>query len=144
MALRQQAPAEEHRREPDRDVDPEDPVPVDRFRDRSADDRPERHGETREPTVDADDHASLLRRVRRRQNREAEWEDDGRAEPLDRARGDQLGRAWGERAHGRGNCEQRQAAVEDEAAAEAIAKRGGSDDARREGDSVRIDRPLQR
>jgi hypothetical protein len=119
-------------------------VPVDRLGYRAADDRPERHGETGETAVDADDHPPLLGRERRGEDREAQRQHHGRAEPLHRAGGDQLGHVGGERARRRGEREQRQTTVEDEAAAEAVAEGGGGDDAGGEGDAVRVDRPLQR
>jgi hypothetical protein len=118
-------------------------VPVDRFGDHAADDRPERDGETSKPAVDADDHPALLARERRRQNRQTERQHRRCTEPLHRPGYDQLGHVGGERARRRGEREQRQAAAEDEAAAEAVAQGGGSDDAGGEGDAVRGERPLQ-
>ena len=91
IALGEQPKAEEHGDDPDRDVDPEDPVPVDPLRDGASDDRSHRDGETGEAAVDADDHPATLGRERRRQDRQAQRQHSRAAESLDRPGGDQLG-----------------------------------------------------
>ena len=61
-ALRQPARGERDQHEPDRDVDPEDPVPGDGLHDGAADERAERDGDPADARPDADrEPASLVR-----------------------------------------------------------------------------------
>ncbi len=84
----------------DRHVDPEDPVPVEPFGDRAADQRADRDSKAREPAVDADNRAAPLGGKRRRQDGQAKRKDSGAAEALHGAGCDQQGRGGREGAGG--------------------------------------------
>ena len=131
--------------DPDRHVDPEDPVPVDALGDRAADDRPHRDGQAGESAVDADDHPAPFGRESGRQDGEAAAGGRSRRPGPARVRAAiSVGDVRGERAGRRGHGEQGEADGEDPAAAEAVAEGGRGDDAGREGDVVRGERPLER
>ena len=143
VALGEQSRGQCQGDETDRDVDPEDPVPVDALRDGAPHERTDRDRQAGEPAVDAHDQAATRRGKRRRQDRQAERQHDRSAEALDRARGDQRAGARRQRARGRRGREQRQPDVEDAAPSEAVAECRCGDDAGGERDAVGVDRPLQ-
>ena len=143
VALRQQPQRQQAGGHPDRNVDPEDPVPVQSLGDQATDQRADRDGQARQPAVDADDHAPALHGKRSRQDRQAERQDGRAAQALHGTGGDQRGRAGRQGTGGRGEGEQRQARDEDPAPPEAVGERGGGDDTRGERDAVGVHRPLQ-
>ena len=93
--------------------------------------------------VDYDYGAASLRGKGGDQDGQAERHDHRRSHPLDRARRNQQGRGWCQRARGRCGGKQNQPADEDPAPAEAVAERRRRDDAGGEGQGERIDGPLQ-
>jgi hypothetical protein len=141
--LGKESSRKECRHDADRDVDPEDPVPVDSFRDRAADDRPKGNREAGEAAVDAEDRCSPLGGERLRQDRQAQRQDHGAAEALDRACADQHRRARRESASRRRRGEQNESQTEESPPAETVAERGGADNSCGDGDVVGVDRPLQ-
>ena len=143
VALRQQPQRQQAHGHPDRDVDPEDPVPVEAFGDRAADQRAQGHGQAREPAVDPDDRAAARGRERGGEDGQAQRQDRRAAQALHGPGRDQLGRAGRQRAGGGGQREQREPGDEDPAPAQPVAERGGGDDARGERDPVGVHRPLQ-
>src|SRR5262249_25016900 len=143
-ALREQAQREQDRDGADWNVDPEDPVPVDSLRYGTAHEWSDGDGEAGEPAVDADDHPASLGGECRREDCEAEWQDDSSAEALQGAGSDQRRCVRCQGTGGRGEREQRQTDVEDTDATEAVAERRSRDDAGGERDPVRVDGPLQR
>jgi hypothetical protein len=76
-------------RQPDRQVDPEDPVPADRLHDPAADDRSERAAQSGDPAPDADRPAVPLGWERLEHERQRQRHHHGRAQPLQRAGRDQ-------------------------------------------------------
>ena len=141
--LRQETHRQDAGSDADRDVDPEDPVPVESLGDRPADDRAECDRETCEPAVDAEDGSPALGRVRLGQDREAERQDDRPAESLERPRADQEPGGRGDGAGGGCDREQREPEHEEASPSIAITERRCADDARGDGDVVRVDRPLE-
>ncbi len=87
--------------DPERDVDEEDPVPVEVLGEQAADHRPDREREGRDPGPDADRRAPLPGRERRRDDRERGRVHQRGTGPLEDAGGDQLGPGGGETAEER-------------------------------------------
>ena len=81
----------------DRDVDPEDPVPVSELDHRAADERAERDGDAADPRPDAERHAALVGRERVGQQRQRQRRGDRGADALRGAGGDQRADRRGER-----------------------------------------------
>jgi hypothetical protein len=143
VALGEQLGAECRGEQPDRDVEPEDPVPVEPLGDHAADERTGRHGQPGQAAVDTDDQPPPLRGERGGEDRQAQRQDDGRAQALNRACHDQIGRVGSEGACCRGHREQQQAEIEDPPPPEPITEGCGGDDPGGKRDAVGIDRPLQ-
>ena len=84
VGLRQPAERERDQQQPDRHVEPEDPLPRQALDDGAADERPERDGEAADAAPRAERQAALLLRHRRAENRQRQRHDDRAAEPLHR------------------------------------------------------------
>jgi hypothetical protein len=143
-ALVEAAGGERQQRQPNRDVEPEDPVPRDAFDDGAADQRPERHAEARDPRPRADRQPALLGGEGVGQQRQRQRRHHGGADALEGARGDQRAGRRREGGGGRSEREDREADEEHAAAAEAVAERGPGEQQDRVGERVGVDRPLER
>ncbi len=118
-------------------------MPVQALGDRAADQRATGDGQPGHAAPDADHGAAPLGREGRGQQGQAEGHDDGGADALDGAAGDQRPDVRGQRAGGRGHREHGQAQQVHAAPPDQVAERGGGDDAGPEGQHVGVDRPLQ-
>ena len=136
-------PREREHREPDRDVEPEDPLPGDPVDDGAADERARRDGKTGDPGPGAERDAALLGRECGREERQRQRSHDGAADPLDGARCDQRLHRGRERRCGGRSGEQAEAEDEHPAAAEAVAQRGAGQQEDGERERVRVHRPLE-
>jgi hypothetical protein len=127
---------------PDRHVDEEDPMPVDRFRQHAAGEQADRPTGRRDERVHAD-RLGLLPRVG--EHRDDHAEDHGRGhragDALYEARGDEHLLALRAAAQQRRGREQRQAGQEHVAAADQVAKAAGKQQQPAERDQVRVDDP---
>ena len=134
---------ERQRDQPDRDVEPEDPLPADALDDGAADERAERHGHAGDRAEDADRGAALRGRERRAEQREPERDQQRRARALDGAGGDQPADVGRERAgRGRGGEEAETDPVEPPPA-EPVAERGAGHEQHGEAEVVAVDGPLE-
>ena len=106
--------------DPDRDVDVEDPAPVDVLGDHAADQRPDRQRQRRDAGPDADRHAALPRRERRGDDRQRRRVHQRRADALHDARADQHAGAVREAAEERRRGEDDEADDEDAPPAEHV------------------------
>ena len=143
MALGEPRKGERHEHDPDRHVDPEDPVPGGGLDDRAADERTERDGDSADSRPHADGDAAALRGESLGEQGERKRRDDRRPQPLGCPRGDQ------DRGRG-GNCggcrregEQGQAGREHAFAAEAVTERRAGQQEDCIGEDVRVDGPLE-
>ena len=138
----EQARGEQGRREADRQVDEEDPVPVDRLGQRAAGQQPDRGAGRRDEAVDPD-RLRLLARLG--EHRDDHPEDHGRGEraagALHEARRDQHLLALGQPAQQRGDGEDREADHEDALAADQVADAPGEQQQAAERDQVGVDHP---
>jgi hypothetical protein len=144
VALGEQRCSEQHCEQADRDVQPEDPLPVESLRDHPSDEGTRGDGQSRQPAIDADNQAPALGRERGGQDRQAERHDGGCSEALHRPGRDEVREVRGQSAESRGDGEQQQPEVEDGASSEPVTERRGRYDAGRERDAVGVDGPLQR
>jgi hypothetical protein len=143
-AFRQQPHREKDADHAERDVDPEDPMPVDALCERTTDQRSAGDGEAGEPSRHADDETAPLVREGGGEDRQAERHHGRAAQSLHRPRRNQERRVRSQRARRRGEGEKGEPEHEDAAATEAVAVRRGGDDPGREGDPVGVHGPLQR
>ena len=137
-------PGERDQREPDRDVEPEDPLPRDPLDDGAADERADRDAEAADPAPDPERRAAPLGRERLGDQGQGERGDDRRAESLQGSRRDQRVDRGRQRRQGRGAGEDPDADPEHPLAAEPVAERGAGDQQHRERQRVGVDRPLER
>ena len=128
----------------DRDVDEEDPVPVDEVGEHAAGQEADRAARRGDEAVDAD-RLRLLARLR--EHRHDHPEHDGRGEraagALDEARGDQHLLALRGRAQQRGHREDGQADQEHQPAADQVTEPSGEEEQAAERDQVRVDDPRE-
>jgi hypothetical protein len=96
---------------------------------RTANQRPSRHGDASDSTPDADDGSSAFRPKSARQNGEAQGHDQSGTDALYHACRDQDLNVWCQRARGGSDGEQRQAHSEPPPAPVAVAESGGRRDA---------------
>ncbi len=141
--LRDPGEHERHRQQPDRDVDPEDPLPGQAVGDRAADHRPAPDGQAGQALQRAHRRAAALGREGGADERQRERHHERRADALDGTGDDQRGRVGRQRAGGRGEREQRQARGEQPSPPEAVAERGRGQQQHREGEVVGVHRPLE-
>ena len=127
----------------DRDVDEEDPVPVDVLGDQAADERADREGERGDAGPDADRRSPLLRRERDSDDRERRRVHQRRAEPLDDARRDQERRVTGQAAREGREREDGEADDEHPAPAEKVGELAAREHESPEGEGVPGDHPLE-
>ena len=127
-ALGQAARGERGGRQADRDVDPEDPVPVERLDDDAAEQRPERDADAGDRRPQAERGRAALGREGGRQQRQRERHEQRGAEALDGACDDELREVVRERAGGRGGREDEQPDDEHAPPAVAVAERGAGQD----------------
>src|SRR5581483_2952483 len=123
MRLLEAPPCERRKHEPDRDVEPEDPVPRDPVDDGAADERPERYRETADPAPDPEREPAPLRRHARREDRQRQRRDDRPADALRSPRGVEHRRARREGGEGGRAGEEEQPESEQPATTEAVAER---------------------
>jgi len=137
-----EAQREECRPDADRQVDEEDPVPVERLRQHAAGQQPDGRAGRGDEGVDPD-RLRLL--AWRGEHRHDHAEDDGRrqgtADALDEAGADQDLLRLREAADDRSRGEHRQADQEDAPAARQVAEPPGEQQQPAEGDEVRVDDP---
>ena len=110
--------------EPERDVEPEDPLPGEAVDDEPAEQRPDGDAEAAHAGPHAQRQPAALGRVGGRQQRQRQRGDDRPAGALQRAGEDERAGRRGERGGGRGEREQREAAEEQPPASEPVAERG--------------------
>ena len=136
-------PADDQAEDADGDVHEEDPAPVDVLGDEPADERADREGHRGDAGPDADRHPALVRRERRRDDRERRGQHQRGADALRRARADQHLAGGGEPAGERGEREDGEAEQEDAFAAEEVGQLPAREHQHREGEGVRVHRPLE-
>ena len=143
--IRQQSGGEHAGRDPDRDVDEEDPVPVDRLRQDAAGQQADRAAGRGHEAVDPD-RLGLLGRPREHRHDHAQDHSGGHrpADALDEPRADQQRPAVGQAAHQRGRREHRQPGEEDAPAPDQVAQPADQQQQPAERDQVRVDDPGQR
>ena len=129
--------------QPDRDVEPEDPVPVEALRDGAADQRPAGDGQAGHGEEDPEGGAAALGRIGGADERERQRHHRGGADALDGAGGDQRAGGRRQRARGGRGGEQRDAARERAAAADAVADDRGGHEQHGERQVERVDGPLE-
>ena len=127
----------------ERHVDVEDPVPVDRLDQRSADERPEREPDRRDADPDPDRRRPFPGMERRRDDRERGGQDERRSEALQRAGRDQQAAAHGEGAGERADGEDDEAEHEDPAAPEDVRELAGRKQQHGERERIGVDGPLE-
>ncbi len=138
-------PQGQHRRhDADREVDEEDPVPIDRLRDHT----PEQQADRRAGRGHEAEHADRLGPLPGLgEHRHDHSQDHGRgqraADALDEPRDDQHGLALGGAAQRRGGDEHREAGQEDVAASDQIPEPAGKEEQAAEGDQVGVDHPRE-
>ncbi len=115
---RQQAPQDEQRDQPDRDVDEEDPVPADRVGDEPAETRADERRQAEDSAERAEVLAALGRCVEVRHNGECDREDGPATQTLQSAEQDELLHRPAE--PGKGRAEEEQAHREDDDRAAAV------------------------
>ena len=129
--------------QPDRHVEPEDPVPVEALGDGAADERADGDREAGDPAPGPERDGASLRRDGRGQDGQGQRRDDRAADALDRAGEDEdLGRRR-QRRERRTADEDRHADEEDALATESVAEGGAGDEQDREGQGVGVDHPLE-
>jgi hypothetical protein len=144
LVLHDQGAAQQERRNADRHVDQEDPVPADRLGERAADQEADRAAADGHEDVDA--HGS----------RPLEWLGEVRDDDRDDDRGGERGAhalqeagrheqrlVRGQRAQRRGGGEEDDAGEEDALAADEVAEAAGHEQEAAERDQVRVDHPGQ-
>ena len=134
---------EHHRRDPDRDVDEEHPLPAQAFGDGPAHERPDGHGSAEGGAPDADRLAPLAALELLRDERKRSGEHAGSAHALEAAAEVEDRRALGQPAQQRGHGENHEPDGEDPAAAEPVAKRSEHQQERCEGERVGVHHPLE-
>ena len=135
---------ERREHEPDRDVEPEDPVPRDAADDRAADERAERDREAADAAPDAEREPAPLRPAPPAERIvSVSGVTIAPPTPCTRARDVERVRGRRERGDRRRAGEEQQAEHEHAPAAEAVAERGAREEQHREGERVRVDRPLE-
>ena len=132
-----------HARRAERNVDVEDPVPVDRLDERSADERPERKSDRRDAHPDPDRRRPLSRMERGRDDRKRGGQDKRRSESLCGACSDQHAPAAGEGAGERADREYDETEHEDLAAADKVGELAGREQQHCERQRVGVDGPLE-
>jgi hypothetical protein len=131
-------------REPEREVDEEDPAPVERRGERSADQRADGERARHRRAVGGQRPPALLgARERVRQHGQRDREHERRADALRGTRGDQRPDRLRRRAQQRRRGEDADAEREQPPAAEAVGQRAGGQHGRRQGKRVGVDDPLQ-
>ena len=129
--------------EPDRHVEPEDPVPVEALGDRATDERPDGDGQTGDAAPGAERDRATLGRDRGGQDGQGQRRDDGATDALDGAGEDQdVGRRR-QRGERRAADEDGHPDEEHPLATEPVAERGAGDEQDREGQGVGVDHPLE-
>ena len=130
--------------EAEREVDEEDPAPVEAAGERAADERADGEGGADRGAVGGERLAALLRlRERLREQGERDGEHDRRADALCGTRGVQHHDVRGRRAHERRDGEDREADGEQAATTEAVGQRAGRQHDGGERERVGVDDPLQ-
>ena len=143
-ALAQRRARPRREQQPDRHVEPEDPVPGDALDDRAADHRAERDAEAADPAPDADRQPALLGRERLAQQRQRQRRDRPRAPRPCSARAAISASVLGANAaRGGGEREHPDADREHPPPAEPVAERGGGEQEDRVAERVGVDRPLE-
>ena len=135
---------DDHRADGDGEVDEEDRAPGDLLGQPAADDRADRERDRRDAGPGADRLPALMRRERVGDDREGRGHHERRADPLDRARGDERAVAGREADRGRGEREHDDAEQEHPAAPEDVAEPSAGDEQHGERQRVRVDGPLER
>ena len=142
-SLVQAPPGKRHQGQPDGHVDPEDPLPRQAFDHGAADERPEGDGEAADAAPGAQREAAALGRYRRAEDGQGERSDDGAAEALEGAGGDESLDRWRQGSQRGREREESQADHEHPPAPEAITERSACQEEDRERERVRVDRPLE-
>ena len=128
----------------ERQVDEEDPAPVEAAGERAADERADGEGGADRSAVGGERLAALLRvRERLREQGERDGEHDRGADALRGARGVQHHDVRGRRAHERRHGEDGETDREQPATTEAVGQRAGRQHDGGEGEGVGVDDPLQ-
>ncbi len=143
-ALRQPRDRKPGSGQADRDVEPEDPVPVQALHHGTTDQRAAGDGQAADGAPDADRGGAPLGRECGGQDGQAQRGNQRGAQALDGPRADQQAGVRRQRACRRRGGEQEQTGDVHAAAAEPVAERRGRDDSRGEGQRVGVDSPLQR
>jgi hypothetical protein len=138
----QHAAAGEHRRDADRDVDEEDPAPVDEVRDDAPEEQADRRARGADERVDAD-RPGLQAGIVEERDDHAERDRCGEraAGALQEARSDEPGRRLRDAAQRRGEHEDTQPAEQDAAAADEIADAAGQQQQAAERGEVGVHNP---
>ncbi len=126
-----------------RQVDQEDPAPGHRIDEVAAEERPDRSGDSAQPRPRTDRAGPVLGVERRLDDGEASRREEGAADALKDARGDQDLGAGRQRAQGRGEREPDDPHVEDQPPAHPVAERAAEEDERRERQQVAVEDPLE-
>ncbi len=142
-ALRDPGEHDRHGQQPDRDVDPEDPLPREPIGHGAADHGPARDREAGEALQDTHSAAAPFGREGGADERERERHHERRAGALNGARDDQPAGVRRQRAGRRGEREQREPTGEQAPPPVAIAERGRSQQQHREAEVVGVDGPLE-
>jgi hypothetical protein len=133
-----------NRRDPDRDVDQEDPFPAETVGEQAANQRADRHRDADRGAVDTHGHAALgPGRELLGDQGQRDGEHDRAADALQRSRQVEEGRIGRQRAEQRGDREDAKSDREDAAAAEAIGERAGGEHQGGKRERIGIDHPLQ-
>ena len=134
---------ERHEHDPDRHVEPEDPLPRDAGDDGAADERAERDRESRDPAPRAEREAAAVRGHGGREDGQRQRHHDRAADALERAGGVERADRRRKRRCGRGRGEERQPDREQPAAAEAVTEGSAGQQEDGEGECVGVHRPLE-
>jgi hypothetical protein len=143
MRLVQPRGRQRDQRDPDRHVDPEDPVPADAIDHGTADERPERDGEAGDAAPGADREAALALGERGGEQRERERRDDRPTRALQGPGGDQRAGGRRERGERTRHGEQGDAGDEHALAPEPITERGTGHQQHGIRERVGVDRPFE-
>ena len=142
LVMLEQARGQYCRGDPDRQVDEEDPVPVERLGEHPAGEQSDRRARGRDEAVDPD-RLGLLARLAEQRHDHAERDGRGQraADTLDESRHDQHLARRGHAARQRREGEHRQAEQEDPFAADQVTDATGKQEQAAERDQVGIDDP---
>ena len=134
---------DEQRERADRDVDEEDPAPVERVGEDPADERSRRHGDADRRSPDGDRAADVGPAVLGSDQRERRGEERRAPDALHRAGDVEHGDVPGQAAEQRREREDDHADGEEQPAAVAVGERARGQDQRRQRQRVGVDHPLQ-